>query len=262
MIRSAIARWAWNFRGETDRAVEWTDEGIVLGVRRHGESSAIVELLTRVRGRHLGLVRGGTARRLTPLLQPGNTLHVTWRARIEHQLGAFAVEPVTLRTDALMQTPHGSFGVTHLTTLLRLLPERDPHPGLFATVDAILDAFGDPAHAGELMARFEMALLAELGFGLDLDRCAATGGNNDLAFVSPKSGRAVSRQAGEPYEDKLFRLPTFLIGGAVPPSLADMEEALRMTSHFLHVRIMEPRGLAISEARAGFVAAIRRAGVR
>ncbi len=239
--------------------MEWTDEGIVLGVRRHGESSALVELLTRARGRHMGLVRGGAARRMTPLLQPGNTLHATWRARIESQLGHFLVEPVTLRADALMQTPHGSFGVTHLTGLLRLLPERDPHPGLFATADAILDAFDAPAHAGELMARFEMAMLAELGFGLDLSRCAATGGNNDLAFVSPRTGRAVSRSAGDPYADKLFVLPTFLIGGIMPPSHDDMEAALRITGHFLASRVMEPRGLVLSEARAGFLSALKRA---
>ncbi len=260
MTRSAIAKWAWNSPEETDIAVEWTDAGIVLGVRRHGESSAIVELLTRDRGRHLGLVRGGAGRRMAPLLQAGNTLHATWRGRLEHQLGHFQLEPVTLRADALMQTPHGSFGVTHLTSLLRLLPERDPHPGLFATADAILDAFDAPAHAGELMARFEMAVLAELGFGLDLSRCAATGGNNDLAFVSPKSGRAVSRSAGEPYAEKLFLLPTFLIGGVVPPALEDMEEALRMTGHFLTTRVMEPRGLALSAARAGFLTALRRSG--
>ncbi|WP_029003177.1 DNA repair protein RecO [Azorhizobium doebereinerae] len=238
--------------------MEWTDEGIVLGVRRHGESGAIVELMTRARGRHAGLVRGGASRRLAALLQPGNTLHAVWRARIESQLGLMVVEPVTLRSDGLMRSAHGSFGVTYLTTLLRLLPERDPHPGLFATLDAILDAFEAPAAAGELLARFEVALLAELGFGLDLTRCAATGGNNDLAFVSPKSGRAVSRAAGDPYADKLFPLPTFLIGGIVPPSLADMEDALRMTGHFLATRVLEPRGLSVPDARAGFLAALRR----
>ena len=239
--------------------MEWTDAGIVLGVRRHGESSSIVELLTRERGRYLGLVRGGAGRRIAPLLQAGNTLHATWRGRLEHQLGYFKLEPVRLRADAMMQTPHGSFGVTHLTSLLRLLPERDPHPGLFSATDAILDAFDAPAHAGELMARLEMAVLAELGFGLDLSRCAATGGNNDLAFVSPKTGRAVSRSAGEPYADKLFLLPTFLIGDMVPPALEDMEEALRMTGYFLTTRVLEPRGLALSAARAGFVTALRRA---
>lgn len=259
MIRSAIARWGSNSRTETDTAVEWTDAGIVLGVRRHGETGAIVDLMTRERGRHGGLVRGGTSRRLAALLQPGNTLHAVWRARLEGQLGLMTVEPLTLRSDALMRSAHGSFGVTHLVSLMRLLPERDPHPGLFASLDAILDAFDEPAHAGELLARFEMALLGELGFGLDLTTCAATGGNNDLAYVSPRSGRAVSRSAGEPYADKLFGLPTFLIGGIVPPTLPEMEEALRMTGFFLSTRVLEPRGLALGEARASFLSALRRA---
>ncbi|MGU3493908.1 DNA repair protein RecO [Xanthobacteraceae bacterium A53D] len=238
--------------------MEWTDEGIVLGVRRHGESGAVVDLMTRTRGRHAGLVRGGSSQRMAALLQPGNTLHAVWRARIETQLGLLTIEPLTLRSEALMRSAHASYGLTHLCALLRLLPERDPHPGLFATFGAILDAFEAPAAAGELMARFEMAMLQELGFGLDLSRCAATGGNNDLAYVSPKSGRAVSRSAGDPYADRMFRLPTFLIGGILPPDLADMEEALRMTGYFLESRVMEPRGLRMPEARAGFLAALRR----
>ncbi|GGF73432.1 DNA repair protein RecO [Azorhizobium oxalatiphilum] len=239
--------------------MEWTDEGIVLGARRHGESGAVVDLMTRTRGRHAGLVRGGGTSRLAALLQPGNTLHAVWRARLESQLGLMSVEPLTLRSDALMRTAHGSFGVTYLAALMRLLPERDPHPGLFATLNAILDAFETPEGAGELLARFEVALLGELGFGLDLTRCAATGGNNDLAYVSPKSGRAVSRSAGDPYADKLFVLPTFLIGGILPPSLGDLEAGLRISGYFLESRVMAPRGLQMPEARAGFLSAVRRA---
>lgn len=239
--------------------MDWTDEGIVLGLRRHGEGHAIVELLTRERGRHLGLVRGGASPRQAPVLQPGNTVAAAWRARLDAQLGSYTLEPLVLRTDILLRAPHAAYGVTHMAALLHLLPERDPHPGLYATLGAVLDAFEAPQSAGLLLARFELAMLAELGFGLELEACAATGGNNDLAYVSPKSGRAVSRLAGAPYADRLFPLPPFLVGSLLSPPPPDVEAALRITGHFLTRRVLEPRGLAFSEARAGFVAAWRRA---
>jgi len=238
--------------------MEWSDEGIVIGVRRHGESNAIVELLTRARGRHLGLVRGGASRRHAPVIQPGNSVSATWRARLDQHMGNYALEPLVLRTDALMQVPHAAYGLTHMAGLLHLLPERDPHPGLFAALGSILDAFADPAAAGQLLARFELAVLAELGFGLELEACAATGGRNDLVFVSPKSGRAVSREAGAPYAERLFPLPGFLAGSVVPPSPGDVEAALSITGHFLSRRVLEPRGLALAEARGLFLVAWRR----
>lgn len=238
--------------------MEWTDEGIVLGVRRHGEGNAIVELLTRLRGRHLGMVRGGTSRKQAPLLQPGNTVAATWRARLEEHMGNYALEPAVVRTDVLMRNPHAAYGFTHMAQMLHLLPERDPHEGLFLTLGAILDAFEDRAAAGMLLARFELALLSELGFGLELETCAATGGRNDLVYVSPRSGRAVSREAGAPYADRLFPLPGFLVGAAAPPTPGEVEAALRLTGHFLLARALEPRGLGFSEARAAFIAAWRR----
>ncbi len=239
--------------------MDWVDEGIVLGVRRHGEGHAIVELLTRARGRYLGMVRGGASRRQAPVLQPGNSVAAVWRGRLDAHLGTYTLEPLVLRTDALVAAAHAAYGVTHMAALLHLLPERDPHPGLYATLGAVLDAFEVPRDAGLLLARFELAMLAELGFGLELDACAATGGRNDLAYVSPKSGRAVSRVAGAPYADKLFPLPPFLLGGLPDPAPGDVEAALRITGHFLARRVLEPRGLAFSEARAGFIAAWRRA---
>lgn len=238
--------------------MEWTDEGIVLGVRRHGEANAIVELLTRARGRHLGIVRGGASRRHAPVLQPGNSVLATWRARLDEHLGNYLVEASVLRADQIMGAPHAAFGFTHMAQLLRLLPERDPHEGLFEATGAILDAFEDVESAGRLMACFELAMLQELGFGLELETCAATGGRNDLVYVSPKSGRAVSREAGEPYRDRLFLLPTFLVGAVVPPSLEAVEEGLRITGHFLSIRALEPRGLGFSPARAAFISAWRR----
>lgn len=239
--------------------MEWTDEGIVLAVRPHGEGNAIAELLTRGRGRHLGMVRGGGSRRLAPVLQPGNTVVATWRARLDEHMGNYAVEPSVARTDLLMRSPHAAYGFTHMAQLLHLLPERDPHEGLFHALGAILDAFGNAASAGMLVARFELAMLSELGFGLELDRCAATGGRNDLVYVSPRTGRAVSREAGAPYAGRLFTLPGFLAGAATPPEPEEVEEALRLTGHFLLARALEPRGLAFSEARAAFIAAWRRA---
>ena len=140
--------------------MEWTDDGIVLGVRRHGESSAIVELLTREHGRHLGLVRGGASSRLRPILQPGNSVQAVWRARLEDHLGMYALEGVRLRAATLLAVPHAAYGITHLASLVRLLPERDPHPLMFATVGAILDDFDDALSAGAHLVRLELAMLA------------------------------------------------------------------------------------------------------
>lgn len=239
--------------------MEWVDEGIVLGVRRHGESNAIVELLTRTRGRHLGMVRGGGSRKQAPILQPGNKVSATWRARLDEHMGNYTLEPLLLRAELLMRAPHGVYGVTHMAQLVHLLAERDPHPGLYATLDAILDAFEDPGTAGILMARFELAMLGELGFGLALETCAATGQREDLVYVSPRTGRAVSREAGAPYVGRLFALPAFLKGEGGPPARGDVEDAFRLTGYFLGHRALEPRGLAFTEARAGFLAAWRRA---
>src|SRR5687767_13630786 len=147
--------------------MEWTDEGIVLGVRRHGEGSVIAELLTRAHGRHLGLVRGGTSARMRPVLQPGNTLQATWRARLDEHLGTYAMEGLALRAAGLLTASHAVYGVTHLASLARLLPERDPHEDIYEMLEAALDDFDDARHAGVQMVRFELAMLAELGFGLD-----------------------------------------------------------------------------------------------
>jgi len=242
--------------------MDWEDEGIVLGVRRHGEAHAIVELLTHGHGRHLGMVRGGASRRQAPVLQPGNSVRAVWRARLDAHMGTYVLEPLVLRTQALMSLPHAAYGITHMATLLHLLPERDPHPGLHTLFGAILDAFEAPQTAGQLLARFELALLAELGFALELDACGATGGRNDLAYVSPRTGRAVSRAAGEPYAARLFALPPFLIGQPGAPAAADVAEALRLTGFFLTSRVLDPRGLAFCEARAGFIAAWQRAAQR
>src|SRR5258708_34451529 len=193
--------------------MEWTDEGIVLGVRRHGESSAIVELLTRGHGRHLGLGRGGAGSRMRPLLQPGNSVRAVWRARLDEHLGYYAVEGIRLRAATVLASSHAVYGVTHLASLARLLPERDPHEGIYELLDRTLDDFDDVAEAAAHLIKFELAMLAELGFGLDLETCAATGKTTELIYVSPKSGGAVSRQAGEAWRDRLLRLAPVLRPG-------------------------------------------------
>ncbi|HOV04534.1 MAG TPA: DNA repair protein RecO [Hyphomicrobiales bacterium] len=196
--------------------MQWTDEGIILGARRHGEGSVILEVMTAAHGRHMGLVRGGRSRRMQAALQPGNAVDIVWRARLDEHLGNFTVEPTDLRAARLMESPVATYGVLLLGAHLRLLPERDPHPALYGALRIVLDELHEPLHAGALMVRFEMALLDELGFGLDLSECAATGLTEDLVWVSPRSGRAVSRAAGAPYADKLLALPAFLAGPGAP----------------------------------------------
>jgi DNA repair protein RecO (recombination protein O) len=235
--------------------MEWTDDGIVLGTRRHGEANTIVEVMTHEHGRHLGLVRGGGGSRLRPLLQPGNVLRVVWRARLDEHLGNYTVEPLHLHGASQLGASYVVYGVTHLAALCRLLPERDPHPEVHDHLAAVLGHFDDPQVAAIGMVRFELQMLAELGFGLDLESCAATGDVHDLGFVSPKSGRAVARGAAAPWQDRLFRLPAFL-SETVTPSLDDIADGFALTGFFLGRHVLEPRGLAFADARDGFVAAV------
>ncbi|TKW77130.1 MAG: DNA repair protein RecO [Bradyrhizobium icense] len=239
--------------------MEWTDEGIVLGVRRHGESSAIVELLTREHGRHLGLVRGGAGSRMRPLLQPGNGVRAVWRARLDEHLGTYAIEGLRLRAGSLLASSHAVYGVTHLAALVRLLPERDPHEDIYDMLEHTLDDFDDASGAAAHVVRFELAMLAECGFGLDLSNCAATGETKELIYVSPKSGGAVSRSAGEPWRDRLLPLPAFLRegeGGANAFSSEDLQDGFRLTGLFLLRHVLEPRGQGHSDAREGFINAV------
>lgn len=240
--------------------MQWSDEGIVLGIRRHGEANAVLELLTRAHGRHLGLVRGGAGSRLRPVLQPGNTVTAVWRARLDEHLGNYTVEGLNLRAASLMPHAHALYGVTHLAAIVRLIPERDPHHGLYDVVEDILEHLDDPRAAAILMARFELLLLSELGFGLDLEACAATGVTTDLVYVSPKSGRAVSRTAGEPWHNQLFALPGFLMSEMeTAPSAQDLRNSFELTGAFLARHILDPRGLDYGETRRQFIAAVMRA---
>jgi DNA repair protein RecO (recombination protein O) len=240
--------------------MEWSDEGIVLGVRRHGESAAIVELMTQAHGRHLGIVRGGRSRRQQPVLQPGNRVGLVWRARIEEHLGTFAVEPLILRAGTIMSSGLALQGINLVGALLRLLPERDPHPALFETAEIIAQHLHEADLAPVLMVRLELAVLAELGFGLDLATCAATGQSEDLIYVSPKSGRAVCRTAGEPWKDRLLPLPAFVHGLAreVRPNAQDVRAGFALTGYFLERDVFAPRNIAMPAVRHAFLAEFSR----
>lgn len=239
--------------------MQWTDEGIVLGAKRHGEANAILELMTREHGRHLGLVRGGFGSRLKPVLQTGNTVSASWRARLDEHLGNYTVEGLSLRAASFFSASHAIYGVTHLAGLMRLLPERDPHAGLYHALDEILGHLDDAVLAAPMVVRFELQLLSELGFGLDLEKCVVTGASGDLVYVSPKSGRAVSRSAGEPWSDKMLRLPAFLRERDAMPIGHDLADGFALTGYFLARHVLEARGLTLSDERAHFIAALNRA---
>jgi DNA repair protein RecO (recombination protein O) len=231
--------------------VEWRDEAIILGLKRHGETSVIVEVLTRNHGRHRGVVRGGRGKRLSAVIQPGNTVEVVWRARIEEQLGQFAIEGLKLRAANLITQASSLYALSTLASHCRLLPERDPHEMLYDTLDVLVNHLHEPKLIAALLIRFEIALLTELGFGIDLSCCVATGSTQELIYVSPKSARAVCRVAGEPYKDKLLKLPNFLNGRAilVQPEAQDLKEGFALTGYFLDRHVFEPRGILMPEAR-------------
>jgi DNA repair protein RecO (recombination protein O) len=239
--------------------MQWTDEGIVLGVKRHGEAGGILELMTREHGRHLGMVRGAFSARLNPIVQPGNTVSATWRARLDEHLGNYTVEALNLRASSFFTSSHAIYGVGHLAALMRLLPERDPHEGLYAVFESLLEHLDDAGAVAPQVVRFELQLLSELGFGLDLEQCVATGATDELVFVSPKSGRAVSRAAGEPWADRMLRLPAFLREQDALPAGRDVADGFALTGFFLTRYVLEPRGVTLGDERSHFIAALARA---
>ena len=230
--------------------MNWTDEAVILSVRPHGETAAVVELLSREHGRHLGLVHGGRSRKTRPVLQIGNHVEVSWKARLSEHLGHMTLELKRGFAGEVMENAAALTGLSSLTTLARLLPERDPHPNLFEVTLFVLGFLDEPEVWPALLVRWELALLEELGFGLELSECAATGTNDDLIYVSPKTGRAVSASAGEPYRDRLLRLPEFLKQGRrSSPGPGDIVAGLKLTGHFLEARVLRPRGEELPEVR-------------
>jgi DNA repair protein RecO (recombination protein O) len=244
--------------------MDWSEEGIVLAARRHGESAAIVTLLTRAHGRHAGLVRGGGSRRARGLYEPGNRVQATWRARLAEHLGNLTCEPLASPAAAVLDDPLRLAALAAAAALAEsALPEREPHPRAYDGFGRLMESLCGEAEPEWLAAyvRWEIDLLAELGFGLDLARCAVTGEDTDLAWVSPKSGRAVSRQAGARWRERLLDLPAFLtLGGDCSRSGA--LAGLKLAGHFLerHVFAQRPGSGGIPAARERFVARLRRNG--
>lgn len=244
--------------------MQWDDSGIVLSTRRHGETSAILSLMTRDHGRHPGLVRGGAGKRLSGTLQPGNEVRATWRARLPEHLGTYIVELTRARAAPLLDRGDRLSALAAAASVAEAaLPEREAHAGVYEAMLALLDALADDRNPAGIWAavyvRFELGLLAELGFGLDLSHCAVTGETEGLAYVSPRSGRAVSAASAGPYADRLLVLPGFLAGvrdGPVPA--ADLRAGLRLTGFFLERQIFMPHGVREPAARLRLVERFRR----
>ncbi len=212
--------------------MEWADEGIVIATRPHGETSAVCELFTKHHGRHLGLVRGGRSKRMRPICQIGNVVSAAWRARLDEHLGHFTLELEDPAASRFFDEPMTLAGLGTLCAHLNLFAERDPHQGLYQGAKLILSHLPEKDIWPGLLVRFELEVLTELGVGLDLSRCAATGTSSDLIYVSPKSGRAVSSQAGEPYKDKLLALPAFLLEESQAVSFDDLLNGFALTGYF------------------------------
>jgi DNA repair protein RecO (recombination protein O) len=241
--------------------MEWSGKGIVLAVRPHGETSAIVELLTQDHGRHAGLVRGGRSRSMRPVLQPGNTVSAHWRARLADHLGNYAIEADVQRAGTVMDDALSLAGLNAACAMACLtLPEREKHPAVYHAMDVFLDAMDDPDIWPAIYVRWEAGVLKDLGYGLDFSKCAATGETEDLTHVSPRSGRAVSRDAAAPYIDKLLPLPAFLRHPDAGYEVGDIANGLALTGFFLQRRVLWPVDKDLPDARVRLVRALTDAG--
>ena len=232
--------------------MDWSDEAIVLGMRHHGEHAAILDALTREHGRHLGMIRGATSKRLKGALEPGNSLTAHWRGRLDEHLGTYTVELSQARAahffaDGLKLAVLAAACAVAAATL----PEREKHRRAFDALGHLLGTLceADPMLGVADYVRFEAVLLEELGFGLDLESCAATGARHDLTHVSPKSGRAVSAGSAAPYRNKLFPLPAFLLDHTAQATPKDLADGLALTGFFLSRSVLEPHGIAVPAAR-------------
>lgn len=234
-------------------AVEWQDEGVVLAARRHGESAAVISVFTPTRGRHAGWVRGGAGKRARSLYEPGNRLRLTWRARLADQLGSFTAELEAALAARLLDDPDRLAGLGAACALLEAtLPERDPHPILYNAFSDFIEMLPEHDDWSERYVRFELNLLAELGFGLDLTACAVTGAVTDLAYVSPRSGRAVSRAGAGVWADRLLPLPGFLLGQG-PADPVQIRAGLRLTGAFLRRHLFDAGERSMPSARERLV---------
>jgi DNA repair protein RecO (recombination protein O) len=239
--------------------MEWSDHGIVLSSRPHGETGLVTTLLTRLHGRHAGFVAGGISRRARPIWQPGNVVEVAWRARQVDQLGNFTGELREAHAARVMDDAVELAGLSAACALIdAALPDREPHAAVFDGFLAVLNAIGHPGWP-VIYVRLELGILQELGFGLDLVKCAVTGVAEGLAFVSPRTGRAVSRTAAEPYRDRLIALPAFLSGmGGLPADDVELRLGLDLTGFFLERHVFWPHNKPLPAARARFMEALSR----
>ncbi|MEO1638436.1 MAG: DNA repair protein RecO [Pseudomonadota bacterium] len=239
--------------------IEWQDEGVLLATRPHGETSVIVEVFAADHGRHAGVVRGGTSRKVAPSLQPGAQLSVTWKARLEDHLGSFTVEPLRSRAAAAMGDRLSLAGLNAVCGLLsQVLPEREAHPALYARTINLLDLLGQSEVWPLAYLRWEQALLDEMGYALDLASCAVTSAIENLCYVSPKSGRAVSAEGAGDWADRLLPLPPVLAGQGEANN-ADILQALGTTGYFIAHRLVSGLGdRPVTPARQRFLDALAR----
>lgn len=222
--------------------IEWRGEGILLSSRAHGETSAIIDVFTPEQGRYAGVVRGGASRKFAPILQPGAQIDVIWKARLQEHIGSFQVEPVRSRAVAAMGDRLALAGLNAVTSLLAFcLPEREPHPLLYRDSEQLLDLLGQSEVWPLAYLRWEMRLLKDMGYALDLDCCAATGRTEELIYVSPKSGRAVSRQGAGDWADRLLPLPPVMRAEGDAPD-HEIAEAFKTTGFFLSERLAKDLG--------------------
>jgi DNA repair protein RecO (recombination protein O) len=241
--------------------MEFEDDAFVLSARAHGEAGAIVELLTAHHGKWAAHVAGGASRRMKPFLQAGAQVTVRYRARVSDQLGAASLEPVGEGPAALFDDPLALAGLSAAAAVAAgALPEREPHSGAYDAMDALIGALALTDLWPAVFVRFEAGLLQELGFGLDLSKCAATGVTDDLVYVSPRTGRAVSREAGEPYRDRMLALPAFLLSSQSRLQPGDVKAGLTLTAHFLEQFIFNPLNRPLPPARLWLVDRLSEAG--
>ena len=239
--------------------VEWRDQGALLAVRRHGENSAIIEVLTENHGRHAGVVRGATGRKVAPILQPGAQLDVFWRARLDDHLGSYSVEPIRSRAHTAMGNRTSLAALNAICALLSFsLPEREPHPVMYQKSINLLDLLGNLDVLPLAYLQWELALLEDLGYGLDLSCCTVTGTTDDLIYVSPKSGRAVSRLAAGKWSTKMLPLPQVMLGGDNETAL-EIVRALDTTGYFFTNGLAKSLGnRPVPEARSRLLDAFLR----
>jgi DNA repair protein RecO (recombination protein O) len=241
--------------------MDFAEPAFVLSARSHGESGAIVELLTETHGRWAAHVAGGASRRMKPFLQPGARVEVRYRARVAEQRGSATLEPVGEGPAALFDDPLALSALQAAAAIAQAaLPEREPHPGAFYAMEALLGALEHPSIWPAVYVRWEAGLLDALGFGLDLSRCAATGSSDDLVYVSPRTGRAVSREAGEPYRERLLPLPPFLLSAQGGLTGGDIGAGLAITARFLEAHVFNPLNRPLPPARVWLVDRLGEAG--